>query len=185
MVQLEPKNLIIPLPVTLVTVRLRDNGSVKDNIIPLSWVNNLDSDPDLVSIVLSKDKYSGKVIKKSRHFGMAIPGASLMEKVDLCGSTHGDQVDKFKAAGLSTFEAKAIDVPLILECPINMECVLEQIYPFGGHEMYAAKVVATHVDERFMADSKPDFSKIDPLCFVDGQYWTLGKKMEELFFTSK
>jgi len=180
----KPKNYIIPLPVVLVTARLKENGNIKDNIIPLSWVGTIDSKPHLVNINISMGKYSGQVIKKSRQFGVCIPTADLMEQVDRCGTTHGNKVDKFKLTGLSGFEARDIDVPLISECPINMECTLEEVYPFSSHEMFVGKIIRTHVDERYLEEGKPDYSKISPLCYVDGQYWTLGKRMADLFYTA-
>ncbi|MGM0365169.1 MAG: flavin reductase family protein [Actinomycetota bacterium] len=180
----KPKNYIVPLPVMLVTARLKENGKIKDNIIPLSWVGTVDSRPHLININISNGKYSGRLIKMSRQFGICVPTQQMLEEVDRCGTTHGNKVDKFELTGLSRFEAQDIDVPLIAECPINMECTLEEVYPFHSHEMFVGKIVKTHVDEKYTEDGKPDYSKVDPLCYVDGQYWTLGEKKAKLFYTA-
>jgi len=180
------KNFLAPLPVILVTTRLKVNDVVKDNIIPLSWVGVVDSRPDLININISKGKYSGNIIRKTEQFGVCIPTYKYLEQVDKCGCTHGDKVDKFELVNFSKIEAKQINVPLIMECPINMECELEDIIPFETHEMFIGKIVKTHIDDEYiLEDGNPDFKKIDILCYVNGEYWVLDRKVGNLFFTGK
>lgn len=180
------KNYLIPLPVVLVTTRLNEGDKARDNIIPLSWVGTVDYKPHLININISIGKYSGRVIKKSRQFGLCIPTADYLKQVDICGTTHGNKVDKFKLTGFTKFEAQDINVPLISECPLNMECILEDVITFSSHEMFIGKILKTHVADKYMLeDNQPDFGKINPLCYVDGQYWTLKEKVGDLFFTAK
>jgi len=180
------KNFLSPLPVILVTTRILEDSKAKDNIIPLSWVGTVDYNPHLININISKGKYSGNIIKKTRQFGVCIPTSKYLEQVDICGCTHGDKVDKFKLTNFSKFDAEEINVPLIKECPINMECKLEDIIPFETHEMFIGKIVKTHIEDGYiLEDSKPDFKKIDMLCYINNEYWTLGRRVENLFFTKK
>jgi len=178
------KNFLAPLPVVLVTTRLKQKSGVSDNIIPISWAGIVESAPHMVNINISKGKYSGEVIRKTREFAIAIPGAINLEKVDICGTVHGDKTDKFELTGFEKFEATEIDVPLIRQCPINMECKLENIVSFKSHDMYIGKIMATHIDDDYSEkDGGPDFKKIDILCYVNGSYWTMGRRLEKLFFT--
>jgi len=178
------KNFLAPLPVVLVTTRLGDNDNTADNIIPISWTGIVESAPHMININISKGKYSGEIIKKTKQFGIAIPGAGHLREVDICGTTHGDKVDKFNLTGFEKKDASIINAPLIKQCPINMECMLEDIVSFKSHDMFIGKIVATHLDDGF-ADEKgePDFKKIDILCYANGDYWNLGTKLEKLFFT--
>lgn len=178
------KNFLAPLPVTLVTVRSREGDEVKDNIIPISWTGILEHAPHMLNINISRGKYSAAVVRKTKQFGICIPGAQYIDQIDVAGTTHGDEVDKFKLTGFEKFEATEIDVPLIKQCPINMECVLEDIIEFKSHDMFVGKIVATHLDEKF-ADSggQPDYKKIDMLCYVNGYYWTMGDEKERLYYT--
>ena len=89
------KNFLAPLPVVLVTARLRDRDSVADNIIPISWAGIMEAAPHMININISKGKYSWEIIKKTKQFGVSIPGAGHIREVDICGTTHGDKVDKF------------------------------------------------------------------------------------------
>ncbi|HAJ95964.1 MAG TPA: hypothetical protein DCP02_07005 [Actinobacteria bacterium] len=178
------KNFLAPLPVVLVTTRLKQKSGVSDNIIPISWTGIVESAPHMVNINISRGKYSGKVIRKTREFAIAIPGAKNLKEVDICGTVHGDKTDKFELTGLEKFEAAEIDVPLIKQCPINMECRLENIVSFKSHDMYIGRIVSTHIDDDYIdKDGEPDFKKIDILCYVNGDYWTMGKRVVKLFFT--
>jgi len=178
------KNFLAPLPVALVTVRLRDNDKVADNIIPISWAGIVESAPHMISINISRGKYSGEIIKKTKQFGVAISGSKYIREVDICGTTHGDKVDKFSLTGFEKMDASIIDVPLIKQCPINMECKLEDIIPFKSHDMFIGKIEATHLDDGFADENgEPDFKKINILCYANGDYWDLGTKLKKLYFT--
>lgn len=178
------KNFLAPLPVVLVTVRLRDNDGTADNIIPISWTGIVESAPHMININISRGKYSGEIIKKTKQFVVAIPGAGHIKEVDICGTTHGDKVDKFNLTGFEKLDATIVDAPLIRQCPINMECTLEDIISFKSHDMFIGKIEATHLDDGFADENgEPDFKKIDILCYANGDYWDLGTKLEKLFFT--
>ena len=178
------KNYLAPLPVVLVTTRVEKDKKISDNIIHISWTGIVESAPHMINVNISRGKYSWKAIKETKEFGVGIPGAKYIEQVDICGSTHGDKVDKFELVDFSKFDAEVINVPLISECPINMECRLEDIIEFKSHDMFVGSIVRTHVDPDFVLDDgEPDYKKIDVLCYANGYYWTLDKIMEKLFYT--
>jgi flavin reductase (DIM6/NTAB) family NADH-FMN oxidoreductase RutF len=178
------KNFLAPLPVVLVTLRSRENDSVSDNIIPISWTGIVEYAPHMININISREKYSAKVIRKSKEFAVCIPGAEYIEQIDICGTTHGDKVDKFELTGFEKYEATEIDVPLIKQCHVNMECTLEDVISFKSHDMFVGKIVATHIDEAYVSgDSEPDYKKLDLLCYVNGYYWSMGELKEKLYFT--
>lgn len=187
MITLErPKNFVGPLPVLLVTVRAKKDDISTDNIIAISWAGIVDSNPHLVNINISRDKYSANIISKNKEFGICIPQAKNIEEVDRCGSVHGDKVDKFRLTGLNRFSAQKIDVSLIKECPICMECVLSDIINFKSHDMFIGEIVNTHIDEEFLSkDGSPMLEKMDMLCYLDNRYWDLGQKRAKLFYTKR
>lgn len=185
MVTLEkPKNFLGPLPVLLVTVREEKDDLSTDNIIPISWAGTVDSNPHLVNINISRNKYSGNIIRKNKEFGICIPKAEEIEKIDICGTVHGDKVDKFKLAKFERSSSEEIDVSLIKQCPICMECRLEDILEFKSHDMFIGQIVKTHVSEEILDDDgSPDLSKVDILCYLDNWYWGLGNKKNKLFYS--
>jgi flavin reductase (DIM6/NTAB) family NADH-FMN oxidoreductase RutF len=179
------QNLMLPLPVTLVTCRSKKKDESTDNIIPLAWVGIVEYRPHMINIVIGKGKHSARIIEKTREFGICIATVDMMEKVDMCGYTHGDKVDKFKMTGLTKFAAQNIDVSLIKECPVCMECIVEkEVISFETHDMFIGKVLVTHVSDKYLLDGEePDIKKMDILCYANDQYWSLGKSLESLYYS--
>ena len=178
------QSLMLPLPVSLVTCRGKKGDESTDNIISLAWVGIVEYRPHIVTIVIGKGKYSARTIKKTGEFGVGIATVDMMEKVDICGYTHGDKVDKFKITGLTKVTAEKIDVSVIKECPICMECVVEKVVTVEMHELFIGKVLATHINDKYLLEGEePDIKKMDILCYVNDQYWSLGKKLENLYYS--
>ncbi|MBC7334593.1 MAG: flavin reductase family protein [Actinobacteria bacterium] len=180
------KELVLPLPVALVTCRAKEKDTSTDNIVPLAWVGIVEYSPPMVDIVIGKGKYSERVISNRKEFGLCIATVDMMEKVDRCGLVHGDKVDKFKMTGFTKLEATKIDVSLIKECPISLECIVKDTIPVETHKIFIAEVVCTHVDERFIGESgEIKAEEMNILCYGNGSYWMLGKKLEKLFYTKE
>jgi flavin reductase (DIM6/NTAB) family NADH-FMN oxidoreductase RutF len=180
------QNLVLPLPVTLATCRANKNEPSTDNIIPLSWVGIVDYNPNMLYVSIGKGKYSAKIIRQNKEFGLCVATADIMEQVDKCGYSHGDKVDKFEMVGFTKFPAKIIDVSLIKECPICLECKVVENLELNTHEIFIAEVLCTHVDEKFLGDNdEPMISEMNILCYVNDQYWTMGKKLNDLYYSKK
>jgi len=178
------QNLLLPLPVTLATCRAKNRDASTDNIIPLSWVGIVFYRPHMVNISIGKNKYSANVIRERRQFGLCIAKVEMMEEVDRCGYSHGDKVDKFKITGLTKLSAEKIDVSLIKECPICLECEVKDIINGTTHDIFIAEVVCTHVDEKFLdPDEEPDLAGMNILCYANDMYWTMGKKLQNLYYS--
>jgi flavin reductase (DIM6/NTAB) family NADH-FMN oxidoreductase RutF len=178
------QNLVLPLPVSLTTCRAKKKDPATDNIIPISWAGIIEYNPDMLYIGIGAKKYSAGVIEERKEFGFCIATVNMMKKVDQCGCCHGNEVDKFRLTSFTKFEAKEIDVSLIKECPICLECKVTEVVKVKKHKLFFAEVVCTYVEEKFLDDKKePLLSEMDILCNVNDQYWTLGKKLEDLGYT--
>jgi flavin reductase (DIM6/NTAB) family NADH-FMN oxidoreductase RutF len=183
-VQLEPSTLLYPVPVVLVSC-----GDIEGNpnIITIGWTGIVCSDPPMVSISIRPHRYSAKIIKESMEFVINIPTEDMLEKTDQCGVISGSEHDKFGEIGLTPVRAKEVKVPLIDECPVNLECVVKDIIPLGAHDLYIAEVVAASADEDVVQDGKISVSKAKPLVFcpVDSTYWNLESEVGSYAFTAK
>lgn len=93
-------------------------------------------------------RYSWKVIRESREFVLNIPHEGLKEAVSLSGSVSANDpsVDKFKLCGLTPAPAKTVKAPIILECPINLECKVTEIVRAGSHDVFFGVVSAIQCD---------------------------------------
>lgn len=60
-------------------------------------------------------------------------------------------------------------MPLIRECPVNLECRVVRVDELGSHHMFLAQVVAVDVDEKYM-DEKDTFhlSAARPMAYSHG-----------------
>jgi flavin reductase (DIM6/NTAB) family NADH-FMN oxidoreductase RutF len=98
----------------------------------------------------------------------------LAEAADICGVVSGRDTDKFELTGLTPAPASKMHVPLIVECPINLECQVRRVLELGSHDMFVAEIVATHIDEEVLdTRGRLDIAKLDPLiyCTKARQYW--------------
>jgi len=89
-------------------------------------------------------RYTNKLLKEVPEFVLNIPHAGLRDAISICGKFSGDQVDKFKEAGLTAQPSKVVRPPVIAECPINFECKIIQSVRVGSHDIYFGEVVAFH-----------------------------------------
>jgi len=177
----EPEEALYPAPVVLVTC-IDEKG--RSNIITLAWVGIICSEPPMIGISIRPSRYSNSLIKESKEFVVNIPTVDLLRKVDYCGTVSGKTVDKFKEAGFTPESAAKVRSSLIKECPVNIECKLKQQLTLGVHDLFLGEVVAIHTTEEILnEEGKIDYAKAKPLVFNQGEYWNLGKKLENYGFS--
>jgi flavin reductase (DIM6/NTAB) family NADH-FMN oxidoreductase RutF len=89
-------------------------------------------------------RYSNKIIHQTREFVLNIPHEGLREAISSTGDVSGNDpnVDKFALAGLTPGPAKTVRSPIIVECPINLECKVVAIHRTGSHDLFIAEVSA-------------------------------------------
>lgn len=173
--QWKPSTLLNPVPAVMVTCA-DSNG--KPNIITLAWVGTVNSDPPMVSISVRKERYSYNLIKEQGRFVINLPTRRLAKETDYCGVKSGRDVEKFFETKLTAEKASIVNVPMIKECPINIECVVKNVLELGSHDMFIAEVVAANVDERLLNEKgKLCIEKADLICYSHGEYWSLEKSL--------
>lgn len=181
--ELKPGTLLYPVPVALVTCAGKKSGA---NIITIAWTGIICSDPPMVSISVRPHRHSSNIIKESGEFVINVPTEDMLEKTDRCGTTSGRYHDKFDEIGLTPMEASKVKAPLIEECPVNLECVVQEVKELGAHDVFLAEVVAAHADDEVLEDDEIQISKAMPLVFCPptSEYWSLKEKIGEYAFTS-
>ncbi len=171
----KPSTILNPVPVVMVTCADTEG---KPNIITIAWAGTINSEPPMVSISVRKERYSYELIKNKGEFVINIPNRKLAFATDLCGVKSGRDNDKFNLAGLTAESASNVSVPLIKECPVNIECKVRDVIPLGSHDMFLAEIVAVNVDESLIDEKgKMDMGKADLICYSHGEYWSLEKPL--------
>ena len=113
--------LIYPIPVVLV-------GATVDGRANFTAVGDcavMGISPALVTISLSATHYTTRGVDESKAFSINLPSTHLLSQADYCGIVSGKDVDKGKL--FTVFEGEYTRVPMIQECPVGLECQVQEI----------------------------------------------------------
>ena len=95
-------------------------------------------------------------------------------------------INKFKEMNLTPAESRKVKAPLILESPVNLECIVREIKPLGSHDMFISEIVAVNADKKYIDKNDFfDFKKADPICYSHGKYYALGDLIGKFGFSVK
>jgi flavin reductase (DIM6/NTAB) family NADH-FMN oxidoreductase RutF len=169
-------NMIYPLPAVMVSC-----GDSEDNynIITISWTGTINTDPAMCYISVRPSRHSYDIIKRTKEFVINITTKDLAFATDWCGVRSGKDFDKFKEMKLNPEFGQHVKAPMIKECPVSIECQVTEIMPLGSHDMFIAKVLAVHADERLI-DKKTgalDLRQTNPIAYTHGSYYESGHKI--------
>lgn len=171
----KPGNMVYPLPVVMISCQEENQ---KPNIITVAWTGTICTNPAMVYISVRPERFSYGIISRSKEFVINLTTKQLVKEVDYCGVKSGREVDKFKEMKLTPIRGNEVLAPLIEECPVNIECKVTDIVKLGSHDMFIAKVVAVHADEKYLnKEGKFELSKADPIVYSHGEYFKLGEKL--------
>lgn len=188
-VVVDPSRPVYPTPAALITCVSADG---RPNIITLGEVFNVSlRRPPIVGLAIRKATYSHGLIAGTGEFVVNMPTTRILRETDLCGTRSGLQTDKFAESGLTPIPADKVRPPLIKECPLNIECRLVSVQEVGDHDLFLGEVLAVHADESVVdAQGRVSPGKLDALVFMyncghPGEYWSLGSKIGDLWFTRR
>ena len=167
--------MLYPVPAVLVTVADREGNS---NIFTVAWAGTICTNPPMLSISVRPERHSYHMMKETGEFVVNLTTESMAWATDYCGVRSGRDVDKWKETGLTPEKANVVDVPVIKESPVNIECRVVKVEELGSHHMFIADVVAVDVDEAYM-DEKDTFhlSMAKPLAYSHGRYYGMGEEL--------
>lgn len=179
----KPGNMLYPLPAVMVSVADKEGNP---NIITVAWAGTVCTNPPMVSISVRPERYSYHMIEETGEFVINLTTEKLAYATDYCGVRSGRDVDKFKELHLTPEKAEHVSAPLIGESPVNIECRVVKKETPGSHHIFLAEVKAVHVDDAYM-DQKGRFAleKTDPIVYVHGQYYSLGKLLGTFGYSVK
>ena len=177
-----PSTVLYPVPAVMVSC----GTGASANIITLAWVGTLCSNPPMVGIGVRPSRYSHKLIREGGEFVVNLPSAEQVRWMDYCGIVSGRDEDKWAACGLTQAQGTEVQVPLIAECPVNVECRLQQTLSLGSHDLFIGEVVAVQVDESVLDErGKIDFVKAAPFAFLGGEYRRVGELLGTFGYSKK
>lgn len=172
----EPPILYVGTPVVLIST-CNEDGS--PNLAPMSsafWLGWRG--------VLGLDRSSKTVanIIRTNECVLNLPSVAQVEAVDRIALTTGSEIlpphklargyriekDKFGTAGLTPIASETVDPPRAMECPIQMEAVVEHAYNMSDNDpafrgrriLFEVRIQRVFVDPSILADGDPN--RIDP-----------------------
>jgi flavin reductase (DIM6/NTAB) family NADH-FMN oxidoreductase RutF len=178
----KPGTMIYPLPAVMVSC-----GSEPEeyNILTISWTGTICTDPAMCYISVRPSRYSYGIIKKNGEYAINLTTRTLAYAADWCGVKSGAEHNKFMEMGLTPGPASKINAPLIMESPVNIECIVKEIKEFGTHHMFISEVVAVHA-EKELFDEKTGLFRLNdavPICYSHGKYYETGKLIGKFGFS--
>jgi len=170
----KPGTMLNPVPTVMVSC-----GTVEGahNIVTIAWTGIVNSEPPMTYVSVRKSRFSHQLIEQSGEFVINLPSEEMTFAMDYCGVKSGRDVDKFKIQQLTPVAGDHVASPMILEAPVNLECVVKEVREYPSHDMFVAEIVGVHVEEKYMDQKgKLDFGKMGLICYNHGFYYGLQSK---------
>ncbi len=180
-IKLGPSTFLYPKPTLLVGAMV--NG--KPNFMTASWSGIACHNPPAISVAIRPERYTFSGIIEHGAFSINVPGSTLAKETDFCGIYSGRDNDKTKLFNI--FYGKLENVPLIADCPLNLECKVIHSVEIGTHTLFIGEIMETHADEDCLSNGKPDIKKIDPIIYATGtrQYHKIGDEIGKAYDIGK
>lgn len=163
------------LPWTQTLLGTHVNG--KPNFMALDWLTRVNFQPAMLGICVGKGHASNAAIRESGQFSVNIPTVDMVAKTDYCGIVSAKTVDKSQLFVVSYGELRS--APLIVECPLNIECRLVQAVDLPSNSFFIGEIVNIFCEEGFLESGKPDVKKVRPflLTMPDNRFWAVGEQV--------
>lgn len=170
---IDPTILYFGTPVALIST-LNPDGSA--NLAPMSsawWLGWT------CMLGLGQGGQTSDNLIRTRECSINLPSEDLVTHVDRLALTTGKdpvpdrkrawgyrfEPDKFGIAGLTPAESQVVKPPRVLECPVQMEGIVEHHRPFGKNvaaNVFEVHIVKLHVEDSLLIHGKGR-PHIDPL----------------------
>lgn len=175
--------MVYPVPAVMVSAVDREG---KSNIITVAWTGTVCSDPAMLYISVRPERFTYHMLRETGEFVVNLTTKKLARATDYCGVRSGRDVDKWKEAHLTPGKAKAAAAPLIMECPVNIECRVTEVKELGSHHMFLAKVLAVDIDEEYLdKNGKFHLNKTGLMAYSHGEYVELGNQIGTFGYSVK
>ena len=168
---------IYPVPIVL-------TGAVVDGkptFTTIGDVGLMGIRPPLVYISSHTNHYLNQGILENECFSINFPTTKMLPLVDYCGQVSGRDVDKGALFVVFSGDLKA--APLIMDCPVNLECELVKEFSIKHRQIFVGQVVQAHLDQELAVEKEgriqiADLGQLDPVLYaLDNCYYQVGNRI--------
>ncbi|MEO6189392.1 MAG: flavin reductase family protein [Saprospiraceae bacterium] len=150
---------VSPRPIAFVST-IDENG--RKNLAPYSFFNAFSSNPPIL-VFSSNRRVHGNTTKDTLHNVMVtkecivnVVSYEMVRQMMVCSVDFPTEVNEFEQSGLHEEHANMLNIPMVAESPVNMECRVKDIITLGenggaGH-LIICDVICMHIDEKVFDD---------------------------------
>jgi len=110
----------------------------KINGMTAAWVNQVSSQPPMISVAVGKSHYTSELIPKAKSFSVNILSPVQIELARKCGFTSGRNQDKLRE---EECVYQATGAPILKNCAAYLDCELFQQIEVGDHILFFGKAI--------------------------------------------
>ena len=129
--------LLEPGPVVLLTIATGGPTQCDAHVL----AHDAGVHPAPCRCIVSNRNFSFAALKATKECVINIPTVVLLKATVGCGNTSGRSVDKFVLFGLTPTPGHRVQAPLIAECPVNLECRVEDTRLVAHYNLLVLRVL--------------------------------------------
>lgn len=137
-----------------------------DNTMIIGWGGPLIMHSvDAFVVAVRPSRFTYELLNKNPYFTISIPLHDMKEQIKIAGSKSGRDIHKFGTEGLTAEKAKSVNVPIVKECGLHIECKIisyadmqdesiedrtRKLYYADGdlHRFYIGKILEVYYTDR-------------------------------------
>lgn len=169
---------VAPRPIAFVSTK-DEEGRL--NLAPYSFFNAFSSNPPVL-VFSSNRKVTDNTTKDTLHNVRTTKKAvinavnyNIVRQMSLASVEFESGISEFEKVGLTPKDSVVIDVPGVLESPVNMECEVKDVITLGEHggagHLIICEVVHISIDENVFTEGKLDPNKLDLMGRLGRNYY--------------
>jgi len=157
-------------PYTVALVGARSANQI--NYMSCAWHTALSFDPPLFGVLISKKRFTHKLISEAREFTVNFISFERVKLSAQMGRKSGYDLDKLKEFRVKLSPSKIIKTPVLEEAYVSFECKLADEKAYGDHDLFVGEVLAIHEEEKcFNAEGVLNTEKIHPLLYLGSDFY--------------
>lgn len=161
---IEPNTTLYPVAVVLITT-----GGATPSVMTCNRIISCSAEPPRLAISVRPNRYSHSLIRATREFVVNIPTPEQATLCDYLGVVSGREENKIEIVGLKLAPALKVKTPLLTDCPVNIECVVEREIELDSHTLFIGLVQAVHIEESLLdANGDVDAEQARGLAYTCG-----------------
>ena len=158
-VKIGAQPFVYPTPAFLIGA----NVEKRANFMAAAWSGVACGEPPMITVGIKHARYTMKGVNENMTFSVNVPSVDQAREVDYCGIVSGAKVDKTAVCKFDVFYGKLENAPMIMQCPINLECKVEHMLDLGSHMLVIGKIEEVYVSGNCFTADHADIKKIRPL----------------------